>query len=349
MTSELCADDRGYTGRFALPPIHWQFWWELPSVYRRSFAYWRTLPAKLAPIPTNLREFARRHSVSAIICNHYFNLPFATRLRALCPSARILLETHDLQSLHYVDDDLKHPLTGKPQLLPDLLSDELEIARQADVLIHLSEHEAKEFSVHLTERPHFTIFPDCPRNYTSATVARHCKDRFDFLIVADGNNPNYRSLCWFLDNVWSEELQRRCSLKIVGAIDRRFDPWKDPRYVKYRECFLGRVSDAAPYYRSAGTVLLPTIAGHGVSMKTVEAISFGKPIIATPLAFRGFERHVPEGLRAQFSTSAEEFRRQLLEAAGRDPKKSDPQSISLYERLFTPESRLARFSELLSV
>ena len=34
-------------------------------------------------------------------------------------------------------------------------------------------------------------------------------------------------------------------------------------------------------------VLLPATAGHGISIKTIEALSCGAPLIATPLAFRG--------------------------------------------------------------
>jgi glycosyltransferase involved in cell wall biosynthesis len=40
-------------------------------------------------------------------------------------------------------------------------------------------------------------------------------------------------------------------------------------------------------YRNAAVVLLPATAGHGISIKTIEALSCGVPLIATPLAFRG--------------------------------------------------------------
>ena len=51
----------------------------------------------------------------------------------------------------------------------------------------------------------------------------------------------------------------------------------------------GRVDVAKLHdaYRNAAAVLLPATAGHGISIKTIEALSCGAPLIATPLAFRG--------------------------------------------------------------
>ncbi|MGH6796639.1 MAG: glycosyltransferase, partial [Methylocella sp.] len=40
-------------------------------------------------------------------------------------------------------------------------------------------------------------------------------------------------------------------------------------------------------YANAAAVLLPATAGHGISINTIEALSCGAPLIATPLAFRG--------------------------------------------------------------
>ena len=56
-----------------------------------------------------------------------------------------------------------------------------------------------------------------------------------------------------------------------------------------RRCFRGRVEagDLHDAYRNASAVLLPATAGHGISIKTIEALSCGAPLIATPLAFRG--------------------------------------------------------------
>jgi hypothetical protein len=82
-------------------------------------------------------------------------------------------------------------------------------------------------------------------------------------------------------------------------------------------------------------------------MKTIEALSFGKPIIATPLAFRGFERHVPMSLVHQIVDSPTSFREKLLAASGRISSQVDHGNVSLYEKLFSPERRLRKYASLL--
>jgi hypothetical protein len=50
---------------------------------------------------------------------------------------------------------------------------------------------------------------------------------------------------------------------------------------------VGRVPDAVDFLRSARIVLIPTRAGGGVQIKSIDAISTGARIVATPLAVRG--------------------------------------------------------------
>ncbi len=50
---------------------------------------------------------------------------------------------------------------------------------------------------------------------------------------------------------------------------------------------VGRVPDAVEFLRSARVVVIPTRAGGGVQIKSIDAISTGARIVATPLAVRG--------------------------------------------------------------
>ena len=50
---------------------------------------------------------------------------------------------------------------------------------------------------------------------------------------------------------------------------------------------VGRVPDALEFLRSARAVVIPTQAGGGVQIKSIDAISTGARIVATPLAVRG--------------------------------------------------------------
>ena len=68
----------------------------------------------------------------------------------------------------------------------------------------------------------------------------------------------------------------------------------------------GRVEELGPYYERAEAVLLPIFFGAGMCTKTVEALRFGKALIASPLALRGLPLPLPAGIR--ICGSADEWR-----------------------------------------
>ena len=108
----------------------------------------------------------------------------------------------------------------------------------------------------------------------------------DIIIVASDNYANFVSLRWFLNEVLP--LAGGAPLSIYGNIDAGVKNRDKPLFEAHRALFKGRVADlGAVYGGAAGTVLLPTVEGHGLSIKAVEALSCGAPLIATPLAFRG--------------------------------------------------------------
>lgn len=52
---------------------------------------------------------------------------------------------------------------------------------------------------------------------------------------------------------------------------------------------LGFVPDAMEFMRSSRVVCIPSVAGGGVQIKTIDAIASGRPIVATSIALRGIE------------------------------------------------------------
>lgn len=192
-----------------------------------------------------------------------------------------------------------------------MFAEEINFARDAEILVHLNEDEAALFRTELPSHRHELIFPSARRAYNSPRRFYVTEDPFDFLIVASANHPNYMNLRWFLAEVWSHALDRRFHLKIVGNVDREFLARSDRLYDRYRHCFVGRVPALDHYYYNARAVLLPVVAGHGIAIKAVEAMSYGKPIIATPGAFRGFGGRIPASLTQGLAESAEDFRNKI--------------------------------------
>jgi len=232
--------------------------------------------AKQASIP-DLRVFAPR--IALIHCNHFFCMPVAVRLREnqACP---ILLDTHDLQARQYALRNRARVRLPPAVSYEEMLEIELETMRSADILIHLNDEEAAAFKSLVPDKPHALLYPtinDVPIG----------PGKGDALIVASANYPNYLGLRWFLREVLP--LAPAVPVQILGNIERELQSRAPGLYKAHARLFLGRVETEALHdaYRNALAVLLPATAGHGISIKTIEALSSGAPLIATSLAFRG--------------------------------------------------------------
>jgi glycosyltransferase involved in cell wall biosynthesis len=54
---------------------------------------------------------------------------------------------------------------------------------------------------------------------------------------------------------------------------------------------MGRLARVSEFYNSVSTVVVPLLNGTGVSLKTIEAASYGIPVLATPIGVRGIPSH----------------------------------------------------------
>ncbi|MFZ0496478.1 MAG: glycosyltransferase [Methylocella sp.] len=241
-----------------------------------NYAAIRIEIARLATIPNGLALSPR---VDLIHCNHFFCMPVAIRLRERhdCP---IVLDTHDLQARQYVLRNHAGWVLPPVARYEDMLAIELDAMRPADILVHLNGEEAAAFQRLVPDRRHALLHP-------AVNAMPAGPGGGDPIVVASANSANLLGLVWFLKEVLP--LAPGVPVQIFGNIDRQIQ-WGAPGLFKaHAGLFRGRVEveDLRAAYRNAAAVLLPVTAGHGISIKTVEALSCGAPLIATPLAFRG--------------------------------------------------------------
>lgn len=99
--------------------------------------------------------------------------------------------------------------------------------------------------------------------------------------------PNRDGLAWFLESIWPEARQRfgdRISLTIVGrGTDEQFRPYSGIAGTQYHR----DVPSLEPFYRSAGACVVPIRYGGGTSIKTIEAMAAGRPVLSTAVGVRG--------------------------------------------------------------
>jgi len=151
--------------------------------------------------------------------------------------------------------------------------------RRAHVVVAIQDHERDEFAVrttrpvitvgHMVDQPPGPLLdPDGPPSV---------------LLVSSGNPVNLQGLVFFLSDVWPSVCRA-----IPGAVLRVAGRLADvvPRCCRSVEA-MGIVQDDLLLYSSGHVVVNPVLAGTGLSIKTIEALGFGKPVVATPSGARG--------------------------------------------------------------
>ncbi|CCJ06144.1 glycosyltransferase [Methylocystis sp. SC2] len=300
-------------------------WWRL---IHGDQASWLIELAKRAPLPEGFES----ESIDFIHANHYFTLPFTERLMR-GRKVPVVLETQDIQARQYVLRNKGGFFISPHATYDDMLEVELSWMRRADLCAHLNEEEHRDFQKLLPELRHALIYPAV----ASAPLARGR----DIIIVASDNYANYMSLRWFLQEV--TPFAGGACVAIYGNIDGGVKRRDAALYESHRALFKGRVDDIGAVYANAGCVLLPTVEGHGLSIKAVEALSCGAPLVATPLAFRGMQVNPAKLGNVALAENARQFASLWRDAQARaasgesaEPERSDTRR--LYENAFSPEA-----------
>ncbi|MBY6241891.1 glycosyltransferase [Methylosinus sp. Sm6] len=266
-TSDLPADARYFCGptRMGLPA-----WWRVVHGDEAGYLIEMT---KRVELPSGVE----RERIDLVHANHFFTLPLVARLKA-ARDLPVLLETQDIQARQFVLRNETRFCAPPVARYEDLLAVELDWMRRADRCIHLNAEENADFARLLPQSSHRLVYP------AIAPVA--CGPGGERVIfVASNNLPNRQSLRWLLAEALP--LAPQVAIEIYGNIDSGLAGLDRPLYEAHRHLFKGRVEDLNAVYAQSAAVLLPTIEGHGLSIKTVEAMSSGAPLIATRHAFRG--------------------------------------------------------------
>lgn len=106
--------------------------------------------------------------------------------------------------------------------------------------------------------------------------------------------PNVEGIDWFLRHVWPKILlgEPDATLLLVGAAAKSVRAgWEKHPGVTAS----GFADDLAEAYATATLVVVPILSGGGTNIKILEALSYGKPCLVTPLTAQAFGKHLQEG------------------------------------------------------
>jgi len=229
----------------------------------------------------------------AVIFDHPWLWNEAKRLKERYPNIKIIHSSHNLEFT--LKKDLLSGLEeNQIDTVIDFLEDiEAEIANLCDLIICVKEDEANWFRSNGAENV-------IVANNGTNTVPKSVRSEKPYaLVVGSGHPPNVvGSIKYLFDAV--DWLPNGTDLIFVGSISNALKGklGKESNVKRNTKIiFLGIRSDEDlnKLVESASVILLPIPYGGGSNLKTAEALSSGRPIVSTTVAFRGFEEFMNSG------------------------------------------------------
>jgi O-antigen biosynthesis protein len=164
---------------------------------------------------------------------------------------------------------------------------ERRIAREADQLVCVSADEAavlREFDSSVPIE-HMTATASGLEPTTTSFDERAPRAVFVAGWMAGPGSPNVDALGWFVREVLPLAVERMPELEIV--VTGANPPLEARRFASPHLRLLGFVEDLSALYASARVALAPIRFGAGVKIKTIEALQYGVPVIATTVGLEG--------------------------------------------------------------
>ena len=207
------------------------------------------------------------------------NESFLGNLLSLCPKERHMLKVsvafdvqHQRQQcFQHINNSQSQPLWSREK--------ETELLSAADLIVAIHKDEADTFRAMLPQAEVICVpmASEVRSHREQQQIAGRC------LFVGSNIVPNVQGLQWFLRDVWPGILQQRpsVSLHVCGTVCEQFSR-------SYPQVsFLGRVESLEHEYAEAELCIIPLIAGSGLKIKLVEALSHGRACVSTSVGVQG--------------------------------------------------------------
>jgi glycosyltransferase involved in cell wall biosynthesis len=170
-------------------------------------------------------------------------------------------------------------------LHPSPLSYEMEreYLSKGDIIIFISDIEKEICLKMLPEKKVVVARIALSTKFSDINPEKGC-----IMFVGADYTPNIEGVTWFLENVTTlleKKFPGHFYINIVGNCCKKVNTSKSA----IKTILKGRVDDMEQEYREAEVVIVPLFNGSGVSIKTVEALTHGKAVIANFIGARGLE------------------------------------------------------------
>ncbi len=178
---------------------------------------------------------------------------------------------------------------------------------------------------------------------TDQLMRLFAETRMNMLFVGGWHKPNIEGMTWFYDEVFKPFLEPAGkNLFVFGGI------FPEKTIAPSPKVFWAGLCDTLELaYASAEIVIAPLLHGTGVNIKVLEALAWGKPVVATTVALRGI-RGAVETLGA--FDEPEDFARRVLALSEKPALRREAarNSRQLYDRLLAENNYDAHVGKLVA-
>jgi hypothetical protein len=242
-------------------------------------------------IPKFWSKKVKKINLSLCYVNHYFNLLLTEGLIGKKSKPLLILDTHDIQSNNYSEQNYVTKFTKRFNGLQQMLREEFTILTSADVIVFVNNQELEMYETS-QKNPNQTLIHSIPISSTG-TELKNQKTNSTILninpkslIVMSDNQANRASIDWFFREILTPN-NLIFHVTIVGGIKEYVESRYDTTNIFKNVKCLGIVEDLENIYDEFEIVLVPIILGGGIAIKTLEAIRKNKVIISTKAGMRG--------------------------------------------------------------
>ena len=199
-----------------------------------------------------------------------------------CQDDARLLKTNIAFDLHHQRQAKLHESGVAAHFLEWDRQKEIDVLKAADIIVAIHEDDAQTLRDMLPQAEVMCVpFPAHVQPHDAATqITGRC------IFVGSSIATNTRGMAWFLREVWPLILQEQpqATLHVCGTVCESLQAFAAPNVR-----LLGRVDDLNAAYGAAEVCVIPLLAGSGLKIKLIEALSHGRACVATSVGVQGVQ------------------------------------------------------------
>ena len=217
----------------------------------------------------SLYIFLSEEKFHTIIIEYIWNAYLKDAIKHKCLT---ILDTHDVMSFR------KYSFLNKEFPLDITLNQELEIYKQFNSVLFI---QKKEYDY--IKACDCRFISVCCSHNISRTLTKNPYKGIHFGFIAGNSAVNKEAITFFIENIWKFQNRNDAVLHIYGNICKEM-------YISNKKIIThGLINNLNEIYSQCNIMINPVAHGSGLKIKSVEAIAFGKPLIASPEAISGIQ------------------------------------------------------------